>query len=94
MTSHLEIMRHYMDVAMLEETIDLDNISTTINEQFNQDNYEELLEDLRSILFKMRSYQGNNESNINNLYEERGLQIAADMVERLVSKYSERQSYE
>lgn len=89
--THLDEMRYFIDSSILDESLSvqpLENLEPTVEHLFEMTQYDELLEDLQTILFKMRAYQSNEDTN-SALHVERGINIAADMLERVINKHLE-----
>lgn len=91
--THLDEMRYFIESTYLDESIGQqleEDITPTVDQLFEQTEYDELMEDLQKILFKMRAYQSTESDNMAALHEESGVNTAADMLERVINKHLEK----
>lgn len=89
MTHHLNDIHRYRNLFEEGQSLDDDIIVESISVDLqNEDQISLLKEDLGDVIFKLKSYRETSNSEEYALGVEEGLQLAADMLSRLLEAYS------
>lgn len=89
MTQHLNEIQFYR--MLLESEVKQEDDSLLLDEvasELSLDKASVLLEDLGDVIFKLKSYRETGSSEEYSLGVEEGLQLAADMLTRLIESHS------
>lgn len=76
-------------IYLAESCLTTENDSPEIIEEVPQENLSVIINDLKDVVLKLRSYMENDTNNDYALGVESGMQKAADMIERVIRTHGE-----
>lgn len=88
MTRHLEEMQHFIKLADHVYEMSSPTEEEDISEELVDSEINPILEDLGDLEFKLRSYRDSTSNQDIAAGIEQGLGLAADLVSRLIERYS------